>query len=423
VVVLITALVGLTLPLLEMSGGFQSNVDSAVADRRARLLARAALTESAIALRGGSTGAIASPAWPARLGGGVIWVTSEPVAGEPSTVRLVATAMAGTGRCSIEMVAKLNPGLGELFRATLNAKDGLTLNEGVMVDSYDSEFGTYADQAVNSDGTFTYADTNGHVMSNKDVTVNANAGIFGDCTPGPGFTVNAAPSAYIDGSTDPGEANFEFPPLEVPSYPSSGPLSVSGTSSLAPGEYRFDSLSLNRNAELTIAGPATIVVDAAFAGGKDSRLVIDATNGPVTIFCDEYAQERGFEAVAFEGSPLAVAFLVTGPKDIVFPALSKVRGAYYAENSNVVFSNDCEAWGSFVGNQVSMSSAMNFHYDEGLRRHWEGGGGQEEEPPVESLVWFETAVPSALTADRSDPFELLGVDPSALPSPTEAWVD
>ena len=117
---------------------------------------------------------------------------------------------------------------------------------------------------------------------------------------------------------------------------------------------------------------------------------------------------------------MAVAFLVSGSEDIVFPSASVVRGAYYAENSNIVFANGSEAWGSFVGNQIAMSSSMKFHFDEDLASHW-AGGVDGHDAGVETLVWFERVVePDELRQDRGDPFALLGVQRSELPSPAQS---
>lgn len=418
--ILMSVLVVLTTVLLDGSSSHSEVVTGERERRSARSLARAGLAEAVAAARSGRSGAVATPDLPARLGDGVLWVTSEDLG--DGRHRLRSTAMAGSGRAAFEMIAEVGGGLGDLFRATLNAKDTLTLNEGVLVDSYDSSLGSYDSQSGNITDGVVHAGTNGDVRSNSDIVVNANAHVFGDATPGPGHSVSFGTGGYVHGSTAPAEEPFDFPTFDPPQFGSSGPLDVSASHTLGPGEYQFDDVTIQKDAVLQVKGPATIVVDGTFSGMKDADLVIDSIDGPVTIYTTDYSHGKGFEATPAADSPMAVAFLVTGPNGIEFPSGSSIRGAYYAQNADIVFSNQSEAWGSFVGDAISMSSDMKFHYDEDLARHWEGGEG-DDGVPVDQLAWYEAAVDPALTSDRRDPFTLLGVAAAELPTPAESWAD
>lgn len=423
VMVLIGTLMAMTVTLLGVSTRHDSEVASNRDGERARVLAQAGLSEAVTAVRAGASGGIGSMDAPARLGDGIFWVTAEELDGD--NVQLVSTALVGSGRSALALVIERQGGeLGDLFRATLNSRETLTMSADVTVDSFDSAIGTYAEQMTNFDHGRFFANDNGDVLSNQDIVLNSRAGVFGDATPGPGYSViDVATDAFVTGSTAPASNAFEFPTIEVPSYGSVGPLIVGGAMTLPAGDYEYDSLTLDRNAELIVEGPANIVIGDAFMGGKDARLRIDATNGPVTVYCDSYLHGRGFETVAVDGSAAAVAFLVHGETDIVFPSASIVRGAFYAESANVVFTSDNEAWGSFVGNQINMSSSMKFHFDESLARYWDGGGGGAGEIEVESQVRYETRVqPRRLLSDRRDPLVLLDLEHSELRSPVEAWI-
>lgn len=419
VLILIVGLLALTTALLNQSSAVKNEVASSVNDQRARLLAEAGLAEALAALNGGATGAVGTADQPAQVGEGVLWVELEDLGDD--NVRVVAHGMAGSGRHSTALVLHHEGGgIGDLFRATLNSKETMTLNAGVTIDSFDSTLGDYALQATNTKDGHTYANADGDVLSNDDIVMNTNATVFGDATPGPGHVVSMVPSSYVHGSTAPASVEFEFPTIEVPSYGSSGPLSVSGTHDLPAGDWEFDDLVINKDSVLTITGPANVVVPS-FTGGKNGQLRIDATNGPVTIYCESYNHISGFTASPVEGSPMAVAFLVTGPNDIVFPASTRINGAYYAEKSNIVFSNNAEGFGSFVANRIDMSSDMKFHYDEALADHWEGGNG-DDEGEYSMLARYEVPVPAEYAADRRDPFAILGVDSAELPAPAQAWV-
>ena len=419
VLILMTGLVALTTAFLNQTSAVKDEVASYVDNQRAELIAEAGLAESLMALRAGASGAVATFDEPAQLGEGILWVECEDLGDD--RLRLVAHAASGSGRLSKALVVhREDAGLGQLFRATLNSKDTLTMNEGVVVDSYDSSLGDYASQATNTTNGHIHAGANGDVLSNVGITMSTNSTVLGDATPGPGYSVLMAPSSYVDGSTTPASAPFEFPPIVVPSYGSSGPLSVTTTYDLPAGDWEFDDLVIGKDAVLTITGPANVVVPK-FTGGKNAKLRIDATDGPVTIYCESYLHTSGFATSAVEGSAAAVAFLIHGPNDIIFPAGAVVQGAYYAEQSNILFANLCEAFGSFVANRVEMSSGMKFHYDEALAKHWNAGGG-EDKAPFTRISRYPVAVDGRYAADRRDPFVILGVRPEQLPSPYEAWV-
>lgn len=421
VLILVIGLMAATMALLDQGRSAKDEVASAVDDQRAELMADAALAEAVAALQAGATGAIGNSDQPAQLGQGVLWVDLEDLG--DGNVRLTANAMAGSGRHAKALVLhREGGGLGDLFRATINSKDTLTMNADVVVDSFASKDGDYASQAVNTTNGHVHANTNGDVLSNSDIVMNTNSTVFGDATPGPGHSVSMVPTSYVHGSTSPAPTPFEFPVIETPSYGSSGPLTVAGSKDLPAGDYEFDSLTINKDATLTVHGPANIVVPG-FTGGKNATLLIDATDGPVTIYCEQYTHTSGFKSLPVDGSPMAVAFLVTGPNDIVFPSASLVNGAYYAEQSNILFANQSEAFGSFVANKIEMASSMKFHYDESLADYWKGGGG-DDSSGVEftALACYAAAVPHGYTADRRDPFTILGRSSKELPSPSQAWV-
>jgi Tfp pilus assembly protein PilX len=424
-IVALVALVGLMMVGAALAR-FSVSADQEVAgqedDRAAFYLAEAGLAEGMVALRAGASGGVASQAVPAFQAGGVLWVQATPLAGDQT--RLVATAMSGAGRAALAVVVE-EEGQAPLFRAVLNSKETLTMNADVIVDSYDSELGTYASQAVNVHAAtgVVHANQKGHVASNEDILFNSGAKVFGDATPGPGYAVSYSTDNLVTGSDASAPEPFTFPPIVPPTTTSAGPLSipVGATQSLPPGIYGFGDMTLNKAAKLTLTGPSTLVVDN-FTGGKDARLYIDATKGPVTIFVQgNYAHFNNFASQPVGTSPMALAFMVQGNSDVVFPSSSKVYGAYYVPNANVLFASSCEAWGSFAANRIDMSASMRFHYDESLAKHWETDGGSGKDP-LRLLSWQQEAVPAALLSDRRDPFAILGTTPAALPSPADAWI-
>jgi hypothetical protein len=390
-------------------------------DQRAFFLAEAGLHEAFEAVRDGRSGAVGTAAEPALLGGGVVWTQVEDV--DLERKRIVSTAMAGSGRKALEAVIHMRPDQPPLFVATLNSKETLTLNSGVTIDSFDSEVGSYASQMVNTGQGRPYAGANGDVRSNEDIIANAYAVAFGDAVPGPGHSVSLSTGAYIDGSIVPALEPFDFAPISFPTFAPQGNYTVptAGSATLAPGNYDFDAFSISKDATLTVTGPASVVVDS-FTGGKAGKLMIDATNGPVTFFVrGTYTHLSGFAADAVAGSEMALAFLVDAPQDVVFPASAKIRGAYYVPNANITFSSSSECWGAFAANRIDMSNDMKFHFDETLGRHWSGqNGGDADRLTV--LSWSPTGIlPASLVRDRRDPLLVLGLEADDLLAPGAAW--
>src|SRR6185503_8014544 len=126
-------------------------------------------------------------------------------------------------------------------------------------------------------------------------------------------------------------------------------------------------------------------------------------------------------ANAVAGSPMALAFLVAGTQNVVFPSNTKVRGAYYTPNADILFASGNECWGAFAANRISMANDMRFHFDETLLKHW-GGKTGEDGDRLTVLTWRKAAVaPASLAADRRDPLQVLGLDAGDLSSPGDSW--
>ena len=422
-VMVIASLMVLSAAIVRIVGSHSRQVNASVDDRLARELAEAGVHEAMTAIASGWSGNVATLDVPAYQGQGVFWVEAVPIAGDQ--IRLVSTALVGSGRVALEVTVEGNSNDSPLFRTTLNSKDQLTMNADVMVDSYDSSVGSYASQAISVTDGLVHANVNGHVASNEDIILNANAHVFGDATPGPGHSVTFNMGSYVSGSTAPSASEFSFPPIVVPPIASSGDYSVGvgGWGVIPSGNHAFGSLSIGKEGTLQIQGPATIVVQD-FSGGKDATLNIDAYGGPVSIYVqDSYSHFMGFQAAPVAGSPMAVAFFIEGSDAITFPSHSQIRGAYYAPEAAITFTSHNEVWGAFAAKQITMSSSMNFHFDEHLMEHWEEDTGQSG-AGVEVLAWFDTEVsPAFLQSNRKDPFHLLDLDKTALPRPADAWWD
>ena len=423
--VVLTVLMTVTSAFFVLSSRQAKRIDSGFDDRRARTLAESGLSEAYEAIRGGGTGGIGSQAAPVYLGGGVLWVEAVPQA-TPDTTLLRSIALVGSGRAAISSLVSISAS-SPLFETTLNSDETLTLNADVMIDSFDSSLGTYASQMVNSTATIPHADYNGDARSNQDIIINSRAMVLGDAIPGPTFATLQSPSSYVTGSTTPAAEPYNFPALALPTNVLSGSLTIpnNGSGALASGDHELQSISVGKDATLTITGPATILLDD-FTGNPGGQILVDATAGPVTInIRNSYSHMRLFEVNAVSGSPAAIAFMYEGTDDIVFPSGTAIRGAYYVPNASIAFTSNNECWGAFAGKRIEMSNAMRFHFDEDLKKHWEANNGQPVTFEIEA--WGVAVLDPddygerRFLGDRRDPMTILGVTKGELLSPSEAW--
>lgn len=405
-VVAISTLMIMTMAFLQITSASSAEVQRRVDDERARVAADGAVAEAVAQLLAGGTGDIGSAAAPVASGAAVYWVAqSDPGNGE---VELRATALVGSGRAATVVV--LESPEDPLFEGVLNAQDSLTFSSRAFADSYRSTLGTYASQATNTTGGVSHALMNASIGSNGSITMNADSTVMGDVTPGVGHVATLAPSAFVSGATAPALQPFTFPPVTAPALagvPTGVTVPIAGALSLGAGEHLLSNFTIGKDATVEIEGPATIVCED-FSGGPSANLIIDATNGPVTFYVEgSYLHDKGFEATAAAGSPMALAFMISGTDPITFPSNTNIRGAFYAPEADISFTSGNEAWGAFIGNSVTMNADMRFHYDEDLADHWNRDSGGFS---GNVLAWYPTRVqPARLLADRRDPRAVFGL--------------
>jgi len=146
-----------------------------------------------------------------------------------------------------------------------------------FVDSYDSDSGSYADQAVNVDPSTgsTYANDNGTVSSNGDITAGGGE-VYGNLTPGVDGEVVGS-GTYVSGSTAPADEATEMPGyVYTPVGTSLGNLN--STCTLAAGTYRYDNILLASKSVVTLGqnpgDVVTIYVDGFISITGQANIII-----------------------------------------------------------------------------------------------------------------------------------------------------
>ena len=429
----IATLMMLSLAFLQVSRAASNEVLEQVDQASAFYLAEAGVAEAIEALRSGATGNVGTPQTPAFLANGVVWIEATDIGNNQT--RLVATGLKGSGRAALEVVVGTGGGGTPMFPGLMMSKERVDLDQGMTIDSYDSSVGSYVAQAVNFANGRAYANDNGHVHSNAEIDLDVNAGIFGDAIPGLGFTTTlGGGSSFVSGSTLPALEPFSVAPVVVPVIASSGSLNVAGSQTIPSGDHAFDALTIQATGTLTIEGPANVVI-SDFDTINDAELVIDSTNGPVTIYATAtFHYDEKFIVSTASGSPADLVWVITEtcnpavPDDhvgvwdsyIEFQKGAVVVGGIYAPNTFLDFNRNCTVYGAFACRKVDMDRDLYFHYDEFLsnRTIGDGGGGGG----IEIVSWNPIGLPDEVpVGDRRDPFSMLGLDKANLPKPVDAW--
>lgn len=364
------ALATLAMSMAVVSKSRSEEQSDAKQEMAALYAAEAALAEAVFAMETGNSGAIQSSSY----SGAQYWVDTKA---ETATVTgLTATANFGNATARVEM--QVDQVVDSKWQYGAFGDIGLTMDSNAHVDSYDSGAGTYASQAVNSNGNDTWANTNGHVGSNQDITLLQNSAVKGNATPGPSGTATVTGNATVSGSTVSSTTTVSLPAISIPSgFPNQGSLSVTGSQTLAPGDYEFDELRINSSKDLTIVGPARVIATDMILR-SNSELAIDATNGPVEFYVrDDFILDSNSLIASGTQAPEDVTFNLLSDNIIDpnvsvdvdyidFNSNSKLYGTIYAPSAKIEVNSNFELFGAVVAKQVHLDSNAYIHFDEAL---------------------------------------------------------
>lgn len=412
VAVMITMLVAtMTLAFLQIGVRFSRELSTRIDDERSMMLAEAALEESLVAMRSGASGTVATAAAPARQGDGVCWATATQVG--VSLRQVQAAGMVGAGRAAVQRLVFIYPP-GSLENFAIFANNDLTLESNVLVDSFDSDAGTYATQlAMTGTG---YVSDQAITGSNGQITVNSSVNVWGDLHPGVGLDVSVPGSSSVSGSLQSLPEPVLLPAVTTPTLPIMGNLNVVLPGFLLPaGDYTFGTFKTFSNTSITVKGPARIVLDTLTLN-SNSTLTLDTNTGPIEIYV------KGASSLASNASIIttkksavdASLYFVGGPtQNAALNSNSDFYGRIYSQQGKITVNSNFRVYGSLVADRLVLNANAQVHYDEALRN-----GIAADEYAYVPFGWAIAGFPApALLSDRRDPFVLLGVLPSDLASP------
>lgn len=263
-------------------------------------------------------------------------------------------------------VAKLIITLSAGFRYGIFAVTSVNMSGQAFTDSYDSSVGSY--------GAFGNIGENGDVATNGDITLSGQAYIYGDASTGPSgvFDQDEDVEGEITHNT-----NLLLPsvsaPAELVSLPSSGSLSLSGTTTMTlnPGNYKYSSISLSGQSVLTIVGPANIYLTGSNSlsiSGQAKMIISSASTGPVKIYADGNISISGQGVINQLNYPGSLFLYDTGSstQNISISGQGDFYGAIYAPTANISISGQGDIYGLVAGYTTTISGQASIHYDEAL---------------------------------------------------------
>lgn len=240
---------------------------------------------------------------------------------------------------------------------------GVKLGGGAYTDSYDSSIGLY-----NVAGNI---GQDGDVGTNADITVVGVGTIGGDAVTGPAGTFNNDPA--VSGSIT-HDASVTLPAVVVPalltSLASLG--SISSTTSIAPGNYKYDKFQLASSDKITITGPANIYITGSTSikmTGSSEIIVSSFSTGPVVIYTDGDVSAAG-QGIT-NSTYLPSNFQLYGSKsspaqNIKLTGGSNFYGLVYAPLGDLTISGISDLYGSYIGDTMTMAGGGALHHDSSL---------------------------------------------------------
>lgn len=295
-----------------------------------------------------------------------------------------------------------------------------------------------------------YARAGGHVYGNSGIDLGINASIFGNAQTSAVSPINLLPTNFVAGATTPDSRTLAMPDVTEPPEllaMTASPLHLSGSDvvDLPSGTYRFSDLKVLDDSDLTITGPATIMVDT-FLTDSDAEIDIDASAGPVIWYFRGSFQMRGTSSIETDSDHPHENMLfistdnITGfPGPTGNPALplligqqSQLNGVLYAPQGLVHVTDQAQVFGAVYAERVRMTGNSWIHFDEQLRRLllplgsglaglWSGQGGAGPPSLWSLLTWSKAAVQASmqhvLESHGSGDRPPTGSGPQGVPSP------
>lgn len=374
------AMLSLCMLSLQMSGSKEQH--AAQQTIRAELAADAALSQSLVEVQNGRSGVLGSAQAPVTLAGEKVYVTSTSFGASGTLLKLLATAIRGKNKTSAELVLQNNVDPHNMWAAF--GLDYVYMSSQAKIDSYDSSLGTYASQDTHGSGSGAWANANGNIGSNGDITLRQNSLVFGNAAAGPGDSTTIVGNAAVSGSTAPQLTDLQWPSVSLPVNPAVGATPFTTNTAVSSGTHAYGTTALSTGVTVTVSGPATLVFDS-LTMRSGSSIIVNQANGPVDIYVvNNVVMSSNTTIRSVDYSPASVRLHLLSDNifdpnvqvqldQVEFDSNSTLYGTIYAPTAAVVIDSNFEVFGGIVAQRVDLRSNSRIHFDEALARALNAG--------------------------------------------------
>jgi len=255
------------------------------------------------------------------------------------------------------------------FKFAAFAEDGIMIDQGVAIDSYDTRNGDYNNPGnVGSDGDI---GTNSGDFS--AIYMDNSADLAGDAVSGwesdPESVIITDPGANIDGEKRALDYEIELPSITPPSgLPWMGDYSMSGTDSIfMSGQY--GSFEMENNSVVTIEDDVILYITGDFYMDQNSRLDI-AIGASLQIIMGSGSFEMDQTSSINNLSQDPTKFVLFGTNgftgDIYIDQGSEFYGAIYAPKAFVELDQGDGFYGAIIAKDILFDQDTVLHYDKAL---------------------------------------------------------
>lgn len=430
----------LSVSYLQMSMSKNREQQNAADAKRAFYLAEAGMAEAYAGLLAGQSGNVGNDIVPARFGAGVFWVKAEDLGN--ANLCLTSTGLCGSGRACISIVVRNES--QSIASQGLFADQGIAINVGSVVDSYDSRLGSYEVQqlavvppVVGHGGGIapllsgveeiageilpvpgTRVTSNGNITLQGTTSRGEGAQIIGDAQPGPNGVLTRGTGATVTGSTTPSTLEVSVPEVPIPAIELGSAVVHDHPSRVftpPTGMVGYESLKLSNNAKAMLRGPLTLVVDDLVLE-PGANLSIDTSTGPVKIFVRDWLRcDPGSTIVSVNTAPTKCSLMCAGSETVdrdgdgvgdppvTLASTSEFHGVVYAPHASFTLPNTFQIYGSLAARNLVVAGGGRVHFDRALL----DSDSNEMSMPRELCWRLVQLPPSKIVEQRLDPIRYL----------------
>ena len=136
------------------------------------------------------------------------------------------------------------------------------------------------------------------------------------------------------------------------------------TYTIPSGDYRYESITIDGQAALTIDSNSRIYVHNDFTVGGQATVF---SNENIEIFIAGNGDFAGQGIVNTSSIPSNLMIYGVGSGNTLsFTGLNDFYGTFYAPESSIYMAGNADCFGSLIGGSVELAGNIEFHFDESL---------------------------------------------------------